>query len=242
MVSTVISREGREKNQALQQRDTLAIEMGTAMSMDLDADWEEALDRYEKNVLLQISQLSITAEDEEEDPTSDSGSEQSSECVCCQTQYPPSEMIEAKCCHFYCNTCLTALFERSLHDDSFCPPRCCTTSITLQDAEGFISHKLVAKYERRVEELLDPDKTYCSDPTCSRYIPQNTTKSHRAVCKCKCGVKTCRKCKQKAHGLLDNCVRHFDSLLENLAKVEGWKRCPHCSRLTELEKGCYHIR
>ncbi|CAI7584433.1 unnamed protein product [Penicillium bialowiezense] len=119
--------------------------MGTAMSMDLDADWEEALDRYEKNVLLQISQLSITAEDEEEDPTSDSGSEQSSECVCCQTQYPPSEMIEAKCRHFYCNTCLTALFERSLRDESFCPPRCCTTPITLRDAEGFISHKLAAK-------------------------------------------------------------------------------------------------
>ncbi|KAJ5354535.1 hypothetical protein N7541_005579 [Penicillium brevicompactum] len=211
--------------------------MGTAMSLELDAGMEEALDRYEKDILFQISTLSITAKDEEEDPATDSDFEQSPKV--CLLSRPISTKRDNSS---PMPTCVTALFEGALRDESLCPPQCCTTPITLEDAEEFIDHKLATKYRKRVVELLDPDRTYCSEPTCSRYIPQKSTRSHRVVCQCKCGAQTCRKCKQKAHGELGDCVRHFDSLLENLAKVKGWKRCPNCSRLTELSLGCFHIR
>ncbi|KAK9850484.1 hypothetical protein MYU51_011927 [Penicillium brevicompactum] len=56
--------------------------MGTAMSLELDAGMEEALDRYEKDILFQISTLSITAKEEEEDPATDSDFEQSPKCIC----------------------------------------------------------------------------------------------------------------------------------------------------------------
>ncbi|CAG8348539.1 unnamed protein product [Penicillium salamii] len=214
--------------------------MGTAMSMEFDADMEEVLDQYERGILTELSKLSAAVEDLD-CSSFDSDSDTLPGCVCCQENFPAGEMVQAQCSHFYCSECLTDLFQKSLHDDSLCPLQCCAKQIKVADAKNLIGHTLIAKYEYRLAEILDPDKTYCSDPICSQYIPPKKSGSHRVVCKCKCGVETCRRCKQKAHGDSEDCARYFDRLLEDLATTEGWKRCPECSRLIELEKGCFHI-
>lgn len=164
------------------------------------------------------------------------------ECACCQERYSPRKVIRAECSHFYCTDCLTLLLKKSLLGDSLFPPRCCESPIKVEDTNGLIDPELADAFEKRMVEFQDPDKTYCSVQTCSRYLPPARTQRQRDVGKCRCGEKTCRRCKQKAHEATANCVHHFDNLLENLAKREGWKHCIRCSQLIELNRGCRHIR
>jgi hypothetical protein len=164
-------------------------------------------------------------------------------CVCCREYSLPDERIKVQCSHIFCRGCLVDLVEISLRDESLFPPRCCTKPIQVSDAEDLIGSDLVRHYEERMVEFQDPDKTYCSDPTCSKYIPPQSAKDPSStVCKCECGKRTCRKCKQKSHGNFKSCVRHFDKMLEQMARNKGWKQCPGCSTLVELDRGCYHIR
>lgn len=163
-------------------------------------------------------------------------------CVCCQEYSLPDKRIKTQCSHFFCSDCLVDLVRKSLRDESLFPPRCCTDLIKVSDAEDLIGPALIRQYEERMVEFQDPNKTYCSDSTCSKYIPPKSTKaSSRIVCKCKCGTKTCRRCKQKAHGTFSSCVRHFDKLLQEMASRKGWKQCPGCSNLVELNTGCDHM-
>lgn len=209
--------------------------MGTAMSLEFDTDIDS---------LAQLANLSGRIE-KLRDSMDCSKPKQRPECVCCLEHPLPNERINMRCSHFLCSGCLINLVKVSLRDEAMFPPRCCNNTIKVSDAEDLIGLELALRYEKHLVEFEDPDKTYCSDPACSRYIsPKKTSGSggiaESIMCKCKCGITTCKRCKQKAHGFGD-CVRHFDKLLDDLAKIEGWQRCPSCSRLIEREKGCDHI-
>lgn len=212
------------------------------MSLELDADMNQPLPRYQDDVLSGWSKISASL-DELDDLILATNTETRFKCVCCQESFPKRQIVEFECYNRYCKECLILLVKKSLHDESLFPPRCCTHRISITAVKETIGPILVQKYAQRLVEFQDPDKTYCSEPTCSRYIPpKQINGKNTMVCRCKCGRRTCRKCKQKAHGELDDCVRHFDGLLEDLAKCQGWKRCLECYRMIELNKGCYHIR
>lgn len=213
--------------------------MGTAMSMELEA--ENSMSKFEtrtpsaKPLPLTIQELGYSLETAI-DLTESTISEVWRECVSCREDQVLSDMIKTQCSHFYCKTCLIRMFTDSLRDESIFPPRCCQKPIA--PSEKLIGATLAQKHKEKAVELRDPDRTYCFDPKCSRYLPHNSTRNKH--CKCKvCGKHTCRKCKKRAHD--GPCVYECDALLEKLAKRKGWQRCSKCSRLIELRTGCYHM-
>lgn len=162
--------------------------------------------------------------------------------ICTSCREVCNEMFKTQCSHFYCKNCLIRMVTKSLHDESLFPPQCCHKPIEGSEVKKMIGPALVQEQKKRATELSDPDRTYCSDSTCSRYIsptigswPVFTLKT---VGTCKCGVQTCRKCKMKAHR--GKCLSPLDKSLEKLMKSKKWQRCK-CGRVIELNQGCHHI-
>lgn len=213
------------------------VNMGTAMSMGLET--EDDMSKYKNkrssstSLSVDIRQLGDSIENAI-NLTDSPKSEIWRECVSCRDDELQDDMIKTKCSHFYCKACLVRLFENALHDESLFPPQCCNKPIVA--SEKMLGSALVQKHKEKAIELKDTDRTYCSDSKCARYIPRNGTR----VCKCaSCGVRTCRKCKKRAHQ--GTCVYKLDALLEKLADRKQWQRCSNCSRLIELSTGCNHI-
>ena len=168
-------------------------------------------------------------------------SSQPETCTSCRENC--SETFKTQCSHFYCKDCLIRMVTKSLQDESMFPPQCCHKPIEGSDMKKMIGSALVQEQKKRATELNDPDRTYCSDLTCSRYIsptigfwPAFTSKM---VGTCRCGIQTCRKCKESAHR--GKCLAPLDKSLEKLIKRKKWKRCKKCGRIIELNEGCAHI-
>lgn len=215
------------------------VSMGTAMSMGLET--EDDLSKYEKkrtsssSLRIDIQKLGNSIENAI-NLTDSPKSEIWHECVSCRDDHLQDEMIKTKCSHFYCKACLVRLFKNALRDESLFPPQCCKKPIAA--SEKILGSALVQKHKEKAIELKDPDRTYCSDSKCAQYLPRKPTRNR--VCKCaSCGVRTCRKCKERDHQ--GTCVYKLDALLEELADSKQWQRCSNCSRLIELSTGCYHI-
>ncbi|KAF7526320.1 hypothetical protein PCG10_004263 [Penicillium crustosum] len=163
--------------------------------------------------------------------------------ICTSCREDCSEIFKAQCSHFYCKNCLIRMVTKSLQDESLFPPQCCHKPIKGSDMKKMMGPALVQEQKNKATELSDPDRTYCSDLTCSRYIspaigfwPVSTLKT---VGTCKCGVQTCRKCKRGAHR--GKCLSPLDKPLEKLMKSKKWLRCKKCGRVIELNQGCHHI-
>ncbi|UJR20435.1 hypothetical protein I4U23_023566 [Adineta vaga] len=144
------------------------------------------------------------------------------------------------CGHAYCIGCLKELFTTSMQDETLMPPRCCRKEIptdlarlTLKETEDFNAKRL---------EYSTIDRLYCSQPTCSTFIPPSLIIDSIGTCpNSKCRTTTCAICKGASHGNLD-CPKDDDTAaLLAAAKEAGWTRCYRCRAVVELTHGCYHI-
>ncbi|KAI4610302.1 hypothetical protein J4E80_008066 [Alternaria sp. BMP 0032] len=90
------------------------------------------------------------------------------------------------------------------------------------------------------EELETPNRTYCSNFLCAKWVRPCNIAAGIAAC-VKCTQKTCVTCKKKQHAGL--CLEDQDvKKLMEVAKAKRWKTCPRCKEMIELEAGCYHIK
>ncbi|RMJ22115.1 IBR finger domain protein [Aspergillus sp. HF37] len=158
--------------------------------------------------------------------------------VCTEAQlfFDVSKLV---CGHDYCGGCLRDLFTACLTDESLFPPRCCRQLIPLASVRGFIPEDLAVSFQGREVELTTPNRTYCSAPTCSTFIPPAQINGDRAACPA-CRAVTCTICKWAAH--TGDCPQ--DTALQQLqttAETNGWQRCFSCRRFVELDIGCNHI-
>ncbi|CAG7935382.1 unnamed protein product [Penicillium nalgiovense] len=170
-------------------------------------------------------------------------------CASCTEEYPLSDTIRTECAHNYCRECILRLFENSLTHEALFPPRCCRLPIRVSTAvEDMLGIEMIKRYQERKVEVNDLRRTYCSNPTCSHYIPPQNIRHGVGICGV-CTVRTCTDCKKQAHRGGD-CSKHRhafdekinDNLLEELAKKKKWKRCSKCSRIIELIDGCFSIQ
>jgi hypothetical protein len=167
-------------------------------------------------------------------------------CTSCLDMFPESDMLQLSCkgagdteAHGYCRDCLARLFEYSITDTSHFPPRCCTKIVPFFSCVPFLPHSLLSRFVAKREELETPNRTYCSDVDCSKWIkPVNITEGV-ATCR-ECGSKTCETCKSKQHDGLCPEDKDVKDLL-GVAQRQQWKACPDCKEMVELEGGCYHI-
>lgn len=162
------------------------------------------------------------------------------ECVACGEEKSYFEVMDAPCGHIYCKGCVQELFEKSFHDESMFPPRCCRQPIRASKVAIFLTRDLIEQFNEKSIEFNCTDKTYCANQECLKFILPETINNNVAHCQ-KCNTDTCAFCKNEAHGGVD--CPHDASLqvVLNMANVEGWQRCGRCKTVVELRTGCYHI-
>ncbi len=161
------------------------------------------------------------------------------ECEACREPKKSFDVISAPCGHEYCRDCLRDLFQTSLTDESLFPPRCCRQYITINSVAIFLTRKLKDEFERKKIEFSTPNRTYCSQPSCSTFIRLEEVHGDSGTCS-ECGTDTCVICKSEAHA--GNCPHDtaLHAVLE-LARENGWQRCYACQGMVELDVGCNHM-
>ncbi|KAE9378173.1 hypothetical protein N431DRAFT_174373 [Stipitochalara longipes BDJ] len=160
-------------------------------------------------------------------------------CTACQEQIVFFDLARAPCGHEYCRDCLRELFLASLGDDSLFPPRCCRQSIaTGSSIRIFLTGDLIQQYEQKKIEFETPDRTYCSNRSCSAFIRVENTANEQASCQ-SCLAVTCTICKATHTGDCPEDMALQQAL--DAAQEHGWQRCYNCRRLVELIIGCNHI-
>ncbi|KAF3491330.1 IBR domain-containing protein [Arthroderma uncinatum] len=161
-------------------------------------------------------------------------------CEICFTEVNNTNSARLPCHHPYCRACLQQLFESSLTDDSLFPPRCCRQHVVVETVETLLTTDLIASFKEKKLEFETKDKTYCSSPSCSKFMRPENIEGECASCP-HCNTTTCTVCKSAAHDGED-CPK--DTVLAevlNLATENGWQRCYSCKRVIELDTGCYHM-
>ncbi|CZR48791.1 uncharacterized protein FPRO_03888 [Fusarium proliferatum ET1] len=163
---------------------------------------------------------------------------QTQECIACNDRFPPLALSKAPCSHDYCRECLLSLTRSSLQDETLFPPRCCGQNIPIEQGRWF-SPELVGQFQAKKLEFETPNRTYCSEPSCSTFVPPAFVSGDSATCP-KCSRKTCTHCKGPNH--LGVCPSDTASQqVLQLAAQNGWQQCYKCRKLVELNYGCYHI-
>lgn len=161
------------------------------------------------------------------------------QCIACQEETSLFDVAKVPCGHEYCRECLDSLFSTAAKDENFFPPRCCRQRIHLHTARMFLTAKTATNFVKMEREFSTPDRTYCSRPACSSWIPPERIQAETATCPV-CLETTCTICRN--HGHEGDCP--FDEALrdtERLASELGWQRCYQCRRFVELEFGCNHM-
>ncbi|KAH0348639.1 hypothetical protein KCU83_g6133, partial [Aureobasidium melanogenum] len=161
-------------------------------------------------------------------------------CVACEEELPPKDLILATCGHCYCGSCLSIAFHAAVSDESLYPPRCCAQNpIPIEHAKRFLAAELERTFEEKGVEFNTIDRTYCSDPTCSKFIPLGTTNNDIAWCHT-CDKATCVVCKAPAHE--GDCPADLDlaAMLE-YAEEMRWQRCYNCLMVVQRRQGCNHM-
>ncbi|KAG9188181.1 hypothetical protein G6011_02104 [Alternaria panax] len=167
-------------------------------------------------------------------------------CSSCLHMHATRDVLQLPCkddgdveVHVYCRECLTRLFQCSIADTSYFPPRCCSKIISAISCVPFLPPAVFSSFVAKKDELEMVDRTYCSNKTCSNWVRSADIVAGIATC-AGCAQKTCVTCKNKQHHGL--CLDDKDvKELMGVAKAKRWQRCPQCKEMIELERGCYHI-
>jgi hypothetical protein len=162
-------------------------------------------------------------------------------CSVCLNSCDSTDLITAPCEHLHCSDCLTSLFIRATKDETLFPPQCCQQQIPLNMVEHLMSDEETKAFESASVEFTTQDRVYCSKPECAKFIPPAQIQIDTSTAHCvTCETNTCLHCKKLFH--TDECPEDtvLNAVLE-LAKAEGWQRCPTCKAVVELTFGCYHM-
>ncbi|KAF5021141.1 hypothetical protein F66182_6841 [Fusarium sp. NRRL 66182] len=161
------------------------------------------------------------------------------QCLGCLDYFPELALTGAPCSHHYCRVCLVGLIQASFRDESLFPPRCCHQPIPIESSNLFFTPQLVGEFKAKKLEFEAKDRTYCSDPTCSTFIPSQLIETETGTCP-RCSKKTCVLCKAASHtGVCPKDTASQEVL--RIAQAAGWQQCKSCKRIVELEHGCNHM-
>jgi hypothetical protein len=120
------------------------------------------------------------------------------------------------------------------------PFKCCRSRVPVHTVARFLPNDFVSSYQTLVLELATPNPTYCSNASCSAFIPPPNIKGDIATCP-RCSTNTCKACRSREHpGVI--CAQDVNGQkLLNLATTKKWQQCPHCKTLMEKRSGCLHM-
>lgn len=170
-------------------------------------------------------EMDITDEDDDED---------CDKCMACDESVHTSELVELRCGDCWCESCLQAMFDLALKDETAYPPRCCGI-ISLKEVRNCLPKSVLRKFEAKRLELETKNKTYCHITTCSTFIAPHSIHNGQAICQ-KCDARTCTQCRAKWH--FGPCSGGEDQDFVAFANSMRFKRCPECKRFVEKTDGC----
>jgi len=165
-------------------------------------------------------------------------------CISCLEHLLFEDVQAGPCEHYYCIKCLEEIVRVRLEDTGFRLPQCCRSEFGWDDIRGVINSKLAAEFDQKKQDFETTTPTYCTDQPCSgssaligaRHV---SVTDATAICPI-CRKVICTKCKQDNHSGACAPDATLAEVLE-LAKKEGWKECPRCGEMIELEGGCSHM-
>jgi hypothetical protein len=162
------------------------------------------------------------------------------ECAACTDKKPSSHVICAPCGDYYCHVCVTRIFQNAATDESLFPARCHRQLIPIDSVSHLLTPQLRILYSQKSIEYNTPNRTYCAQPTCSKFLRPDPNGDKFLTC-LDCGNRTCSGCKTAAHE--GGCQEAADlQLLLQMAGTERWQRCYNCKNMVELSHGCSHMR
>ncbi|KAL8290135.1 hypothetical protein RQP46_003074 [Phenoliferia psychrophenolica] len=156
--------------------------------------------------------------------------------------------------HTYCIGCLAGYIQSKIEDmtrDKVFPISCPESTLEITDdvAARILGPDNLEGWHYR--KLLDGSETlFCPNKRCSARVARGSDETNpQAQCP-SCSKAMCVPCKSQWHtGYTCEAFKQLppeardpeDFGLLRLADNEGWRRCPGCKAVIELESGCYHI-
>lgn len=162
------------------------------------------------------------------------------DCAICLESFFIEHTITAPCKHSYCFTDLKDIFTRACKDEQLFPPRCCKQELSIELALPLMSDDEAVEFLEKSQEYTCKDRTYCFQPSCSRFIPAENISRDVATCN-DCYSRTCKLCKKEEHGSEDCPDDPSMKLTLETAAANGWQRCQQCHSLVERSHGCQHM-
>jgi hypothetical protein len=173
------------------------------------------------------------------------------ECVACMEMHDEMKMAVLRkhdCEHAYCSDCFKTLVEVACRSEGSFPPRCCGQTIPCPLVKAKVSKRVMQKYQdMSILCLMPPNKRwYCPHPRCGvlqwdhgadSWYDVRAMKCHR------CRGRICPKCKKeiRMNRLQVHICEETAELDEEVRKlVQGWKSCPRCGYLIDVDTGCRH--
>jgi hypothetical protein len=161
-------------------------------------------------------------------------------CTACLESFKKSETFSGKCGHAFCNACLRTMFLMATQDEQLYPPRCCSEPVKPKSLLQILDFDQIRAFDEKAIEYSAKDRLYCSEPTCSKFIPKTAIKHEIATCPA-CKKQTHELCRSPVHPGIDCPMDQALQSLLKLAKDNKWKRCPKCHAMVSLTSGCAHI-
>lgn len=162
-------------------------------------------------------------------------------CAICLESFQDDQTVRAACPqkHSYCGDCMKQLFLGACKDEELFPPRCCKQEIPIDIALPFLSNEEVEEFLDKTEEFTSKDRTYCFQPSCSKFILAHRISCGVGFCP-DCFSETCTLCKKGRHS--GDCPDDPSMKLTlETAAENGWQRCQKCHAIVELAHGCQHM-
>ncbi|KAI0889699.1 uncharacterized protein GGS22DRAFT_183042 [Annulohypoxylon maeteangense] len=164
------------------------------------------------------------------------------ECVSCLDDFSPKEMVKAPC-HSYCKPCFLRLISTACQNEQQWPPKCCLNIIPTKTINANINDDLKQTYRNRAAEWNIPvsERIYCNHANCSVWIRPNQINRAQNTATCSAGHRSCIICRGPRHEG-NECPQDRDMMrTDELAEVEGWKRCYGCHAYVEHREACQHM-
>ncbi|CAG8223995.1 unnamed protein product [Penicillium salamii] len=155
------------------------------------------------------------------------------ECVSCVNEYQPSDTILLPCSHIYCKGCVTTIFDLFIQGEAPSPPQCCGGLLIGSQVTDILGLETTKRYEDRHTEFRDPNKLFCSNSNCRRYILPSRTRHRAGVCE-HCMTRTCVWCGNVAHLGLCPSERAENTNASNGTKTK--KRIKKTKKATKTRK------
>ncbi|KAG7559777.1 IBR domain [Arabidopsis thaliana x Arabidopsis arenosa] len=178
--------------------------------------------------------------------------------ICFDDNFKAEQMYYvALCNHKLCVECMKRFIEEKLLEGTvpICPYYQCESKLTLRSCVHFLTSKLKAMWEQRIEEEAVPvtERFYCPNPRCSALMSKTELskfiEEDGSMGCFQCGERFCINCKVLWHSNLscDNYKRLGDNptsddiKLKALANQKMWRQCEKCQHMIELSGGCIKV-